>query len=97
AGLAVLFPAWCRYVYKKDIRKFCQAAVRIWNIDMDYENPEKTALQGIQACEEYFRSLGMPTRMDEIGVKPERVRFCEISRTMRSASSRIFSVSSVSS
>lgn len=68
AGLSVLFPAWCRYIYKYAIPRFCQYAVRVWNLDMNYEHPERTALAGIQATEEYFRSLGMPTRMGELGI-----------------------------
>ena len=68
AGLSVLFPAWCRYIYKYAIPRFCQYAVRVWNLDMNYEHPERTALAGIQATKEYFRSLGMPTRMGELGI-----------------------------
>ncbi len=68
AGLSVLFPAWCRYIYKYAIPRFCQYAVRVWNLDMNYEHPERTALAGIQVTEEYFRSLGMPTRMGELGI-----------------------------
>lgn len=68
AGLSVLFPAWCRYIYKYAIPRFCQYAVRVWNLDMNYEHPERTALAGIQATEEYFRSLGMPTCMGELGI-----------------------------
>ncbi len=68
AGLSVLFPAWCRYIYKYAIPRFCQYAVRVWNLDMNYEHPERTAMAGIQATEEYFRSLGMPTHMGELGI-----------------------------
>lgn len=68
AGLSVIFPAWCKYVYKKDIRKFCQLAVRLWDIEMNFEDPEKTALAGIEACKNYFRDLGMPVSMKEIGI-----------------------------
>lgn len=43
AGLAVLFPAWARYIYRYDIRKFSQFANRVWGVEMDHEHPEKTA------------------------------------------------------
>jgi alcohol dehydrogenase YqhD (iron-dependent ADH family) len=33
AGLAVVLPAWMKYVYKHDIKRFSQYAVRVWNID----------------------------------------------------------------
>ena len=41
-------------------------AVRVWNIEMDFDHPEKTALAGINATEEYFRSLGMPVSLQEV-------------------------------
>ncbi len=78
AGLSVLFPAWCRYIYKYAIPRFCQYAVRVWNLDMNYEHPERTALAGIQATEEYFRSLGMPTRMGELGITPTDAQIEEL-------------------
>ena len=71
AGLSVLFPAWSRFVCKHDVRKFSQIATRVWGVDMDFEHPEKTAHAGIDAMEAYFRSLGMPTKMAEIGVTPD--------------------------
>lgn len=70
AGLAVLFPAWARYMYKYDIRKFSQFANRVWGIEMDHEHPERTALRGIDAMTQYFRTIGMPTTMAELGVNP---------------------------
>ena len=49
AGLAVIFPAWMKYVYKHDVNRFANLAVRVWGCQMDEQNPEKTALEGI-AC-----------------------------------------------
>lgn len=71
AGLAVLFPAWARYMYHHDIRKFSQFANRVWGIEMDHEHPEKTALKGIEAMTQYFRTIGMPTTMSELGINPD--------------------------
>ena len=68
AGLAILFPAWAKYVYKYDVKKFAQLATRVWGIDYDFECPEKTALAGISATEEYFKSLGMPVRLFEFDI-----------------------------
>lgn len=70
AGLAVLFPAWAKYIYKHDVRKFSQFANRVFGIEMDHEHPEKTALKGIEALKRYFRDLGMPTSMGELGINP---------------------------
>ena len=70
AGLAVIFPAWAKYIYKneKALPRFCQFAQRVWGIEMDFEHPERTALAGIEACENFFKSLGMPVRLSELNV-----------------------------
>lgn len=70
AGLAVVFPAWARYVYRHDVRKFAQLAERVWGVEMDHDHPERTALEGIEAMVRYFAEVGMPTTMRELGVDP---------------------------
>jgi alcohol dehydrogenase YqhD (iron-dependent ADH family) len=70
AGLSVLFPAWARFIYHYDIPKFSQFANRVWDIKMDHEHPENTALKGIEALTQYFRTIGMPTTMKELGISP---------------------------
>ncbi len=66
AGLAVLFPAWARYIYKHKISRFAQFARRVWGVcDSD---DERAALQGIEAMEAYFASLGMPLSLRELDV-----------------------------
>lgn len=73
AGLAVIFPAWMKYVMKQDILRFAQYAVRIWGCEMDFQNPEKTALEGIGRYESFMQSIGMPTRFADIGAKAEDI------------------------
>lgn len=68
AGLAVVTPAWMKYVYKHDISRFCQFAVRVFDVEMDYFHPEKTALAGIRKLEEFFREIGMPVTLPELGI-----------------------------
>jgi len=70
AGLAIVFPAWMRYVYKQDVSRFAQFAVRVWNIEMDFFDPEKTALAGIEAIKTFYKSIGLPTSLSEIGITP---------------------------
>ena len=69
AGLAAIWPAWARYVYKHDINRFAQFAVRVMGVQMNYFNPEETALRGIEAVEVFFRSIDMPVNIRELGVK----------------------------
>jgi alcohol dehydrogenase YqhD (iron-dependent ADH family) len=73
AGLAVMFPAWMKYVMHHDVMRFAQFAVRVWGCEMDFQNTEKTALQGIDRYEQFVSSLGMPIRFAELGAKAEDI------------------------
>ena len=66
AGLAVIFPAWMTYVMNHDVNRFAQFAVRVWDCDMNFANPELTALEGIKRFKEFLRSIGMPTNFREL-------------------------------
>lgn len=68
AGLAVVTPAWMKYVFKHDIPRFCQFASRVFDVEMNYFNPEETALTGIYKLEEFFKKLAMPTRLADLGI-----------------------------
>jgi alcohol dehydrogenase YqhD (iron-dependent ADH family) len=73
AGLAVMFPAWMKYVMQHDVNRFAQFAVRVWGCEMDFQHPEKTAIQGIQRYEQFVSSLGMPIRFSQLGAKTEDI------------------------
>lgn len=73
AGLAVMFPAWMKYVMHHDINRFAQFAVRVWGCEMDFQQPENTARQGIERMEKFFTSIGMPIRFSELGAKAEDI------------------------
>ncbi len=73
AGLAVMFPAWMKYVMHHDVARFAQFAVRVWDCEMDFQHPENTALQGIERYEQFMKSIGMPVRFAELGAKAEDI------------------------
>lgn len=73
AGLAVVFPAWMKYVYRHDVARFCQFAVRVWGVEPNFRSPEETALEGIARLENYFRSIGMPVTLKELGIPGDRL------------------------
>ena len=73
AGLSALWPSWARYVCDGNVNRFAQYAVNVWNLDMNFEDPMKTALAGIQATEDFFKSIGMPTSLKELDVEPEKI------------------------
>lgn len=70
ATLTAIWSTWCKYIYKKHLPRFVQFAVNIFNIDQDFEHPEKTALAGIDAWDNWCHTLGLPTSLSELGVKP---------------------------
>ncbi|NLI61672.1 MAG: iron-containing alcohol dehydrogenase [Clostridiales bacterium] len=74
-GLAVIFPAWMKYVMKHDVNRFAQLAVRVWGSHMDFANPEATALEGIKRLETFWKSLGLPLTFEELGAKEEDIPF----------------------
>ncbi|MFX3625687.1 MAG: iron-containing alcohol dehydrogenase [Ectobacillus sp.] len=71
AGLAIVFPAWMKYVYKHDVNRFAQFANRVWDVEIDLHNLEKTALAGIKKMEQFFSSIGMPVTLSEAGISDE--------------------------
>lgn len=75
AGLAVIFPAWMEYVLKKGVDKLAQLANRVFGIELDKANPQSTAKEGIKALREFFKELGLPTTLREIGAKEEDLPF----------------------
>lgn len=71
AGLAAIWCSWARYVYKANIQRWLQYASRVWNVDIDYEHPEKTVEKAINLQEQYYKNIGMPTNLRSLGVKRE--------------------------
>ena len=73
AGLAVVLPAWMTYVLPHDPMRLAQFAVRVFGCEMDFAAPERTAREGIERLRTFFRSLGMPVTLAEIGAKEEDI------------------------
>lgn len=71
AGLAALWCSWARYVYKANISRWLQYASKVWNVDIDFEHPEKTIEKAINLQEEFYASIGMPVNLRSLGVKEE--------------------------
>ena len=73
AGLAVVMPAWMEFVYKHNVMRFAQMAVRVFGCQMNFENPEATALEGIYCFRRFLREIGMPINFEELGAKEEDI------------------------
>ena len=73
AGLAVIMPSWMEFVYKHNVMRFCQMATRVFGCQMNFENPEATALEGIHRFRSFLHSIGMPINFAELGAKEEDI------------------------
>ncbi len=69
AGLSAVWGSWARYVYKTNVMRFAQFAVNVLGVLNDFSNPEKTALEGIKAMEDFYRIIDMPTSIREMGIE----------------------------
>lgn len=71
AGLAAIWCSWARYVYRANINRWLQYAHNVWNLDIDFEHPDKTIELAIDKQEQYYASIGMPIDLKSLGVKKE--------------------------
>ena len=65
AGLAILFPAWCQYVYKDDPERFAKLGRLVFGIE---EKEEEGALLTIDKFKQCFRKFEMPLSLKEAGI-----------------------------
>ena len=68
AGLSIIFPAWCRFIYPERKKLFVQFAMRVWDVDMWFGDENAIIEEGICRMENFFKSLNMPIRLSEIGI-----------------------------
>ena len=77
AGLAAVWGSWARYVYKECPDRFAKLAVKVL-MAPEKGSVEETALAGIEAMEDFYRSIGMPTTLRELGVEPTDEQILEL-------------------
>jgi alcohol dehydrogenase YqhD (iron-dependent ADH family) len=75
AGLSAVWGSWARYVFEVKPERFAQFAVHVMDVE-DTGDAKMTAQKGIEAVEEFFRSIEMPTSIRELGydVTDEQIR-----------------------
>lgn len=69
AGLAAVWGSWARYVMHDGMDRFVKYATMVMGVEPGATD-EETALRGIEAMEDFYRSIGMPTNLKELGVAP---------------------------
>jgi len=65
AGLAIIFPAWLKYMMPYIEKKITRFSQRMWGID----NP----LKGIQKLKDWFSSIGLETSLKEFGIREKEI------------------------
>jgi len=68
AGLAVLTPAWMKYVYKSNMDIFLQFAVNVMGAEGDFREPETLIKDAIDKLRTFYGRIGLPQTLTEIGV-----------------------------
>ena len=70
--LSAMWGSWARYVWEKKPARFARFARNVW--DVDDVDADEAAMLGIEATENFFRSLHMPVSLGElkdVGVQSE--------------------------
>jgi hypothetical protein len=80
AGLAVIMPAWMRYVWRSDPERFLLFASDVFGIEPAFEESESTeeaiedaVMAAIDELQAFFQSLGMPKTLGDFGLTPDDV------------------------
>ncbi|SHG68965.1 hypothetical protein SAMN02745221_00757 [Thermosyntropha lipolytica DSM 11003] len=73
-GLAILTPFWMEYVLtEENLAKFVLYAVNVWGI-VDKDEKEMADM-AIEKTRGFFKALGLPSRLREVGVKEDDLEF----------------------
>ncbi len=72
AGLSIVLPAWMKYVYQNDIRKFARFAEKIFGV-VNVSDDEK-ANRGIELIKKFFREIGAPVSLRDAGIGKDDIK-----------------------
>lgn len=73
-GLAIVHPHYLKYVYKGHFKKWKRFLKVVFDTDANEMNEEETANLAIEKITEFFKSLGAPTKLSEIGIDDSKLR-----------------------
>lgn len=79
AGLAAVWPSWARYVCGECLHRFVRYARNVMGVTLDGTD-EEVAEAGICAMEDFYRSIGMPTNLNELGICPTDVQIEDMAK-----------------
>ena len=70
-GLAIISPAYYRYIFRDGLHKFVRYAKQVWGVQDHGQGDEAIALEGINRLEAFISELGIPTNLREVGATEE--------------------------
>lgn len=71
AGLAIVFPAWMKYVWNAHPARFVQFGERVFGIAAEGKAKEEICEEAVAALENFFHGIGLPTRLRDAGIGRE--------------------------
>ena len=77
AGLAAVWGSWARYVFRDCLPRFKRFALNVMGVP-SVGTDEEIALKGIEAMEDFYREIGMPTNLKELGIDPTDEQITEM-------------------
>lgn len=77
AGLAAIWGSWVRYVYRDCLSRFRKFAVNVMGVE-ETGSDEEIALRGIEAMEDFYRQIHMPTNLHELGIEPTEEQMADM-------------------
>ena len=84
AGLAAIWGSWARYVIDSCTPRFAKFAVNVMGVTPG-NNDMETGLKGIEAMEDFYRAIKMPTNLKELGIDPTEEQLETMAKNARKA------------
>lgn len=82
SGLAIVMPAWMKYVHREDVKKFARFANKVFGIDES--DREKAATMGIERLKDWYKSIGLPVSLSDLKIPAE-----DIDKIVENAAARV--------
>lgn len=69
AGLSAVWISWAKYVYRNRPDRFARFGQKVFGLESTGD-VTKDALNAIEAARVFFKSIDMPTNLEELGINP---------------------------
>ncbi len=73
--LSIIFPAWMKYVYKKNLERFAQFAINVFGVSIVNKSLEEIALEGINNLITFIKDIGLPISFEDEGLPVDKLEF----------------------